>query len=231
MACAADAAAAQLNVKALLPAENDTVSEVQGTSNAERSRDWRGWVRKELIERRLAAEPQERARWSAAINNHLTLAWPEPPGRIIAFCWPFKAEHDVRSVIEQWISMGAQAALPVVVAPKTPLIFRRWHAGVKLERGTLGIPFPADTEAVQPDTILLPSNGFDPLGFRLGYGAGYFDRTIAGLRPNVRVIGISYELGRLGSIRPEPHDEPMHYIVTEAGVHACQAGEPVERSA
>jgi 5-formyltetrahydrofolate cyclo-ligase len=182
---------------------------------------WRSQVRKDLIDRRLAAEPKERAEWSAAINGHLSLQWPEPPGRTIAFCWPFKAEHDVRSVVERWISMGAEAALPVVVAPKTPLIFRRWHAGTRLAHGALGIPYPADSEEVQPDTILLPANGFDALGFRLGYGAGYFDRTIAGLRPKVRIIGISYEIGRLSSIAPQHHDEPMDFVVTETGVHAC----------
>ena len=125
--------------------------------------------------------------------------------------------------MEQWISMGARAALPVVVGPRTPLIFRRWHAGAKLESGALGIPIPTDTEEMRPDTILLPANGFDAMGFRLGYGAGYFDRTIAGLRPEVRIIGISYEIGRMSSIGPQPHDEPMDFVVTEAGVHACTA--------
>jgi 5-formyltetrahydrofolate cyclo-ligase len=185
--------------------------------------DWRSKVRKELIDRRLSAAPAERHKWSAAINEHLSLKWPEPPGGTIAFCWPFKAEHDVRSVVERWVSMGARAALPVVVAPKTPLIFRRWDAGVKLERGALGIPYPADTEEIQPDTLLIPANGFDALGFRLGYGAGYFDRTIAGLRPKVRIIGISYEIGRLSSIAPQSHDEPMDFVVTERGVHTCDA--------
>ncbi|MEO5882557.1 MAG: 5-formyltetrahydrofolate cyclo-ligase [Caldimonas sp.] len=184
---------------------------------------WRQQARKELIDRRLAATPSERARWSAAINSHLSAKWPKPPGDIIAFCWPFKAEHDVRAVVEQWMSIGARAALPVVVAPRTPLIFRRWHAGAKLERGALGIPYPADAEEMRPDTILLPANGFDAMGFRLGYGAGYFDRTIAGLRPDVRIIGISYEIGRMSSIGPQHHDEPMDFVVTEAGVHVCTA--------
>lgn len=190
------------------------------------AREWRARIRRELIDRRLAAKSDQRALWSAAINDHLARRWPDPPGRTIAFCWPFKAEHDVRRVIQQWVEKGAQAALPVVVAPKTPLVFRRWHAGVRMERGALGIPFPVDSEEVQPDTILLPANGFDALGFRLGYGAGFFDRTIAGLNPRARIIGISYEIGRLDSIKPQHHDEPMHFVVTEAGVHACGATDP-----
>lgn len=184
---------------------------------------WRSQARKELIERRTAAAPAERQKWSMAINAHLSSRWPTPPGNTIAFCWPFKAEHDVRAVVERWISMGAKAVLPVVVAPRTPLIFRRWHAGAELASGALGIPYPIDTEEMRPDTILLPANGFDAMGFRLGYGAGYFDRTIARLRPDVRIIGISYEIGRMSSIGPQHHDEPMDFVVTEAGVHACLA--------
>ena len=199
------------------------MSQGHNALNADEQKAWRAKTRKELIDRRLAAEPNDRTRWSAAINEHLTLKWPEPPGDIIAFCWPFRAEHDVRSVVGRWISMGARAALPVVLAPKTPLIFRRWHADATLESGALGIPYPVDTEEMRPDTILLPANGFDALGFRLGYGAGYFDRTIAMLRPKVRVIGISYEIGRMSSIGPQSHDEPMDFVVTEAGVHAGAA--------
>jgi 5-formyltetrahydrofolate cyclo-ligase len=180
---------------------------------------WRTQTRKELVERRLSVEPGLRASWGAAINQHLLQTWPEPPGRVIAFCWPFRAEHDLRDVIERWISMGATAAMPVVVAPKSPLIFRPWQAGAPMEKGALGIPVPADPREIRPDTILLPANGFDSLGFRLGYGAGYFDRTIAELRPQVRVIGIAFEIGRLDSIRPHAHDQVMDVVVTEAGVH------------
>jgi 5,10-methenyltetrahydrofolate synthetase len=189
--------------------------------DASSSLAWRSQTRKELVQRRLAAEPSERAKWSTAIDQHLLRMWPDPPGQIIAFCWPYKAEHDARTVIERWISKGATVAMPVVVAPKSPLVFRRWHAGAVMEAGALGIPFPADSEEIRPDTILLPANGFDAPGFRLGYGAGYFDRTIASLRPDVRVIGIAYEIGRLSSIQPQLHDEAMDVVVTEAGVHSC----------
>jgi len=184
---------------------------------------WRSQIRKDLVQRRLAAGAAERAAWSTAIDQHLLRAWPNPPGRVIAFCWPYKAAHDVRTVIERWIPMGALAAMPVVVIPTLPLIFRRWHAGA-LEPGALGRPAPSDGPEIRPDTILLPANGFDASGYRLGYGAGYFERTIAALRPNIRVIGIAYEIGRLPSIRPQSHDEPMDVVVTEKGVHDCVAG-------
>jgi 5-formyltetrahydrofolate cyclo-ligase len=174
----------------------------------------------ELVPRRRAARPAERATWSAAIDRHLLAMWPEPPGHLIAFCWPYKAEHDARMMIERWIALGATAAMPVVVAPNSPLVFRQWHAGAAMQAGALGIPVPSNGPEIRPDTILLPANGFDGAGFRLGYGAGYFDRTIANLRPDIRVIGIAYEIGRLPSIQPQPHDEAMDFVVTEKGVHA-----------
>ena len=111
----------------------------------------------------------------------------------------------------------------MVVAAGSPLIFRRWHAEAKMEPGAMGIPMPTGTDVVRPDAILLPANGFDECGYRLGYGAGYFDRTIAILRPHVQVIGIAYEIGRLPSIQPQPHDEPMDVVVTEAGVYDRQS--------
>ena len=180
---------------------------------------WRAQIRKDLVNRRMSADHRERAGWSLAINHHLLQKWPDPPGQVIAFCWPYKAEHDLRPVIEHWIAKGATAAMPVVVAPKSPLMFRQWHAGARMEAGTLGIPVPAEGREIQPDTILLPANGFDGSGFRLGYGAGYFDRTIAGLRPGVRVIGIAYEIGRLDSIRPQWHDQPMDAVVKIGRAH------------
>lgn len=187
---------------------------------------WRSQTRKALIARRVSADPLARAQWSAAIDRQLLQLWPDPKGHVIAFCWPHMAEHDVRSVIEHWISLGATAALPVVVAPRSPLIFRHWHPGVATKPGPLGIPTPIDSEELRPDTLLIPANGFDACGFRLGYGAGYFDRTISALRPAVRVIGVAYEIGRLPSIHPQPHDEAMDMVVTEAGVHTSVPGSP-----
>lgn len=184
---------------------------------------WRAQTRKELVARRLSVEPGLRASWGAAINEHLLQTWPEPPGRVIAFCWPYKAEADLRVVIERWIAMGATAAMPMVVAPRSPMIFRPWHPDARMERGVLGIPVPADNREIRPDTIVLPANGFDGSGFRLGYGAGYFDRTIAELRPHARVIGIAFEIGRLDSIRPHAFDQVMDVVVTEAGVHTSPA--------
>jgi 5-formyltetrahydrofolate cyclo-ligase len=110
-------------------------------------------------------------------------------------------------------------ALPVVVAPRTPLIFREWHPGVRLERGALDIPYPVGSEEVVPDAVLLPMNGWDRQGYRLGYGAGFFDRTLASLAKKPLTVGISYELAKLDTIHPQSWDLPMDYVVTEKGVY------------
>ncbi len=110
-------------------------------------------------------------------------------------------------------------ALPVVVAPKQPLIFREWHPGVDLENGPLDIPFPKDSPEVVPNGVLLPMNGWDKQGYRLGYGGGFFDRTLAAMAKRPVVIGISYEFARLETIFPQSWDIPMDYVVTEAGVY------------
>ena len=89
----------------------------------------------------------------------------------LAFCWPIKGEYDARHLARTLRARGALTALPVVVAPRTPLIFREWHPGIDLTKGPLDIPYPADSQEVTPDAVLLPMNGWDRQGYRLGYGA------------------------------------------------------------
>jgi 5-formyltetrahydrofolate cyclo-ligase len=86
-----------------------------------------------------------------------------------------------------------------------------------MQRGIWAIPIPADRLPVQPTVLLVPLLGFDERGYRLGYGGGYFDRTLAVARPRPLTIGVGYELGRLPTIYPQPHDIPMDAIVTDAG--------------
>ena len=97
---------------------------------------------------------------------------------------------------------GAVTALPVVVAPGQALVFREWHPGVALAPGPHGIPQPAGSDSVDPTAALVPMNGWDEAGYRLGYGGGFFDRTLASLARKPVVIGVSYELARMKTIRP-----------------------------
>ena len=112
----------------------------------------------------------------------------------------------------------------MVVAPRQPLIFRAWEPGDELAKGVYDIPYPAAGDPVVPDCALIPMNGFDAAGYRLGYGGGFFDRTLAHLRAGnakaALAIGVTYELARMETIHPQPYDIPMDYVVTERGVYA-----------
>jgi 5-formyltetrahydrofolate cyclo-ligase len=96
------------------------------------------------------------------------------------------------------------------------MVFRAWSPECAMSEGLYGIPVPQGTDEVRPDLVLLPLVGFDAARFRLGYGGGYYDRTLAGLAPRPRTIGIGFELARLATVHPQPHDIALDAIVTEA---------------
>lgn len=178
---------------------------------------WRRALRREMVEKRMALTGEMRSGFSAAIVAHLLHHFPRLSRGIVAFCWPVKNEPDVRAALEEWRRQGGRAALPVVVAEGTPLAFRAWAADTPLEADRYGIPTPSRGDWLHPDAILLPLNAFDAQGYRLGYGGGYFDRTLASLSPRPLAIGVGFEMNRVPSIRPEAHDQRLDWIVTEAG--------------
>jgi 5-formyltetrahydrofolate cyclo-ligase len=140
------------------------------------------------------------------------------PVRTVGVYWAFRAEFDPRLLVERLLAEGAAAALPVVVDKKGPLEYRRWRPGDPLVDGVWGIPVPERRETVVPDAVLAPLVGFDRRCYRLGYGGGYFDRTLAALRPRPLAIGVGFELSRIDTIHPQDFDVPMDLIVTEAGI-------------
>jgi 5,10-methenyltetrahydrofolate synthetase len=153
------------------------------------------------------------------MDIHLERAFPDLVHGVVAFCWPYRNEYDVRHLAAALRRRGARSAMPVVVAPKTPLIFREWQPGVELVKGPLGIPYPKGSPEVVPDNVLLPMVGWDGDGYRLGYGGAFFDRTLAALAKRPRVIGLAYEQAYLKTIQPQPHDIPVDFVVTERGVY------------
>ncbi len=168
-----------------------------------------------MATRRAALSDAEHAALSARIVAHAQADLPLPT--VAAFCWPIRHEPDVRSLLARWATTGARAALPVVVAEGQPLAFREWTPQTPLAPDRYGIPTPTAGDWLTPDLILLPLNGFDGAGYRLGYGGGYFDRTLAALVPRPLAVGIGFEINRIDSIRPEPHDQRLDWIVTEDG--------------
>src|SRR3954469_10572487 len=146
-------------------------------------REWRKQKRAELIAQREALEAERRSQMNAAISAHIEAGFSRLAEMTVGFCWPFKGEFDARFVIRNLREQGAQAALPVVIAKATPLQFRAWWPGAPMSKGVYDIPIPDGTALVMPDAAIVPMNGFDEQGYRLGYGGGYFDRTLDAMTP------------------------------------------------
>lgn len=181
--------------------------------------EWRKTKRQALRAERMALDPDTLERFRERMDRHLEFGFPHLAEGRVAFCWPYQSEYDARPLTERLRARGAITLLPVVVAPRTPLIFREWHPGVHLARGVLGIPFPDTGESLVPDAVLLPMVGYDDAGYRLGYGGGFFDRTLAALPRKPLVIGVVHEFAHLPTIYPQSWDISTDYIVTERGVY------------
>lgn len=174
--------------------------------------------RERLIAARVALGTATRATLSARIAAHLDTLLGDLRGVAVSAWMPFRGEPDLRPWMASATARGAITALPVAEAYGRPLDFRRWRPGEALHPGLWNIPVPAGGEAVIPAVVLAPLVGFDPAFYRLGYGGGFFDRTLAALSPRPRAIGVGFALSRMPTIFPQPHDIPMTAIVTEDGV-------------
>lgn len=181
-------------------------------------RSWRRATRGDLIAQRVAIPRADKLFLRPVIGGQVPLHFPELQHACVGFYWPFKGEIDLRHLVRDLIGLGAEAALPVVVEKGQPLEFWSWQPRAKMGRGIWNIPVPAERKPVRPTALLVPLVGFDGAGYRLGYGGGYYDRTLAQLEPRPLTIGIGYACGRLSTIFPQPHDIPLDAIVTEAGV-------------
>jgi 5-formyltetrahydrofolate cyclo-ligase len=182
-------------------------------------KSWRKAERNRLIAARERLDAVTLERFRQRIDAHLWRSFPGLATATLAFCWPIRGEYDARPLAERLRERGAVTALPVVVAPGQPLVFRQWHPGVALASGPLGIAYPVDSATVAPTAVLVPMVGWDEAGYRLGFGAGFFDRTLASLARKPTAIGVSYELGRMKTIRPQSWDIPMDWVVTERGTY------------
>ncbi|CAN5775941.1 5-formyltetrahydrofolate cyclo-ligase [soil metagenome] len=184
---------------------------------------WRRAERGRLLAGRSALSVAERREIAAALEGVLTRVIGERvgpvAGRVIAGYWPIKGEPDLRGWLAATREAGAVTALPVVEIKAAPLVFRRWDRQTRMVRGDWNIPVPPPEAApVIPQIALAPLVGCDDAGYRLGYGGGYFDRTLAALSPRPFVVGVGLQAARLATIYPQPHDIPLDAIVTEMGV-------------
>jgi 5,10-methenyltetrahydrofolate synthetase len=179
---------------------------------------WRKAEREGLIAARLAIPAIERRHLSQRIVTGLDQAVGDVSGRVVSVYWPFRGEPDLRSWIKGLEARGAVGALPVVVHRHAPLVFRSWRRDEPLEPGVWKIPVPSHGIAVTPDIVIAPVVGFDPHCFRLGYGGGFYDRTLAALPRRTKIVGVGYEQQAIRTIYPQDHDVAMEMIVTENGI-------------
>ncbi|MDB5526896.1 MAG: putative 5-formyltetrahydrofolate cyclo-ligase [Rhizobium sp.] len=178
---------------------------------------WRKAERQRLIEARLAMGIDERKQKSERIATHAEHVIGDLGSRIISFYWPFRGEPDLRDWMTRILDRGGRVALPVVIEKGQPLQFRLWSTGEPLERGVWNILVPAHGAVVHPDIVIAPVVGYDAGKYRLGYGGGFFDRTLAAAPNRPLVIGVGYSIAEIATIHPQPHDIPMDVIVTDAG--------------
>jgi len=151
----------------------------------------------------------------AVFADHVAL----PDGAAVSAFWPSKGEIDLRPLLHTLHERGHPCALPVVVARGQPLVFRAWTPETVMAAGAFGIPAPPPGAAVVvPDVLLVPMLAFDRGGNRVGWGAGFYDRTLETLRAaRVTVaIGIAFAVQEVDFVPHGPHDQPLDWIVTEA---------------
>jgi 5-formyltetrahydrofolate cyclo-ligase len=184
----------------------------------EQIRLWRKEARRGLIARRNGlSEPErlkmaEKAKWRLAENVDLFQY------RTIGFYWPIESEIDCQDLMCSLAEASRNVALPVVIERNQPVEFWKWEPSCSMQPGMWDIPIPRQRDVVEPDALVIPLVGFDLAGYRLGYGGGYYDRTIAAALRRPFCIGLGFSLGLLSSICPQAHDIQMDVVVTDQSV-------------
>jgi len=185
---------------------------------------WRRAERLRMDRQREGLGAAGRVRASERIGAHLARVLEMRGalrGTVLSGYWPIKGEPDLRPLLKEMHHAGVRLALPVVETRAAPLVFRCWTPETKMTRGAWNIPVPPpEADPLVPDIALAPCLGWSDGCYRLGWGGGYFDRTLAGLDPRPVTIGISLSIARLPTIYPQPHDIPLDLIVTEEGLVA-----------
>lgn len=177
-------------------------------------------ARKVAAERRnaaFAADPNAGAALAKRVIEQSALLGLDPGVAVSAY-WPMREEMDVRPLMAALAERGCRIALPVVVGKGQPLLFRCWRPGMVLRAGSFGLSEPAaDEPEVTPRIVFAPLLAFDRRGNRIGWGAGFYDRTLSGLRARVPVtaVGVAYAAQELAHVPADAHDQPLDWIATE----------------
>ncbi len=178
-------------------------------------------ARQAALARRAGQDPALGAQLAA----HVLRDAAPPPGAVVAGFWPMGREIDIRPLLQALDARGQQLCMPVTPRRGAPLSFRRWRWGEAMKRGPMGTSEPTGEEVVVPDFLLVPLLAFDRAGRRLGYGGGYYDRTLAGL-PGATLLGCAYAAQEAAEVPAGPEDFRLPRVATEAGIITCDLDSP-----
>lgn len=171
-------------------------------------------LRRILLAERQTIAPEVRTRWDAEIGLRLLDWWTVHKVETLGVYWPVRGEPDLRTAYDQLAARGVRLALPVVVGCDQPLRFAAWTPGDALVKDAWGVSIPAAADnTLEVDAMLVPCVGFSTRKFRLGYGGGFYDRTLA-VEPRPLAVGIAYRCG-LVEFDDDPHDIALDQIITE----------------
>ena len=203
-------------------------------------------TRKALVQSRL--DMPDRLARADLLQRVMRIWLVGSPHQVIGAYWPIKGEFDPLPALYRWqedavlapefMENGAPAqegraqlatesiasrsprkiGLPVVNKLHKTLTFHAWYPGCPMEEDAYGIPKPKDTEVIVPTLLFVPCVGYGPGGYRLGYGGGFYDRTLATLSPRPVTVGLGYSHGWLPDLEPEPHDIPLDVLLNDNGV-------------
>lgn len=178
---------------------------------------------KKILRRQLQAERQamsDRHQRSVHLQEVLRVWLVGRQEQSLGAYWPIKGEFDALPALYRWSEAepGRRIGLPVIDRDTKQLRFHVWFPGCPMEDDAYGIPKPKDTESFEPQMLLVPCVGYGPGGLRLGYGGGFYDRTLAVLSPRPLTVGVGYSHGYLPWLKAEPHDVPLDAMLTEEGV-------------
>jgi 5-formyltetrahydrofolate cyclo-ligase len=181
-------------------------------------------LRQRLIEQRL--NMPDRLRRADLLQQVMRIWLVGRSDTVIGAYWPIKGEFDPLPALHRWKEDGElldepqprRIGLPVVDKVHQTLKFHAWFPGCPMEEDAYGIPKPKDTEVVVPTLLFVPCVGYGVGGYRLGYGGGFYDRTLAQLQPKPYTAGLGFAAGFLPDLEPEAHDVPLDAILNELGV-------------
>ena len=181
-------------------------------------------LRRELVRQRLNLP--DRLQRADALQQVMRFWLVERPDTVIGAYWPIKGEFDPLPALHRWKEDGElqgtpqrrRIGLPVIDKVRKTLRFHAWYPGCPMEEDAYGIPKPKDTEILTPTLLFVPCVGYGAGGYRLGYGGGFYDRTLAELQPKPFTVGLGFIESFVEDFEPEAHDQPLEAILNDAGV-------------